>query len=126
MNPRGDMNAGQPINPSEVGESFVSRIRALIDTAALDCDCRERVNDALQRFVEMEQHRIDRRHLLSSRQHRAAIGALMSLLADLEEVGWQEADRSVFAELALLFEDIARHALAGAENLRSMGGGKAP
>ena len=126
MNRRGDMSAGEPIKPSEVGDSLVWRIRALIDNAALDCDCRERVNDALQRFVDMEQQRVDRRHLLSSRQHRAAIAALMSLLADLEEVGWQEADRSVFGELALLFEDIARHALAGADDLRSMGGGTQP
>lgn len=116
------MTAPQPPERSEASEAFVQRIRGLITNVALDCDCRQRVNDALERFAVMEQHRTDRRHLLSSRQHRAAIAALVELLAELEEVGWQETDRSVFAELALLFEDIARHAMAGAEDLRLMGG----
>lgn len=99
-------------------EALVTRIRAVIGTVALDCDCRQRVTDALGRFIDMEQQRETRRHLLSSRQHRAAIAALVELLAELEEVSWQEADRSVFAELAHLFEDIAAHALRGAEDLR--------
>lgn len=103
-------------------DAFISRIRGIIGTVALDCDCRQRVNDALQRFVEMEQQRETRRHLLSSRQHRAAIAALVDLLAELEEISWREADRTVFAELAHLFEDIAQHALRGAEDLRSMDG----
>jgi hypothetical protein len=117
------MNTLEPIDQPEIAEVFVRRIRGLIENVALDCDCRLRVNDALQRFLELEQRRIDRRHLLSSRQHRTAIAALMELLAKLDDVGWQEADRSVFAELALLFEDIARHALAGADDLRLMGKG---
>ena len=58
------------------------------------------------------------RHLLASRQHRAAIAALVDLLGELEDIGWQEADRTVFTELAMLFEDIAQHALRGAEDLR--------
>lgn len=100
--------------------AFVDRIRGIIGTVALDCDCRQRVNDALQRFIEMEQQRETRRHLLSSRQHRAAIAALLDLLAELEDISWQEADHSVFAELAHIFEDIAEHALRGAEDLRLM------
>jgi len=114
------MNSLEPLGAGDTSEAFVQRIRGLIGNVALDCDCRQRVNDALERFAVMEQHRIDRRHLLSARQHRATIAALIELLADLEDVGWQEADRSVFSELALLFEDVARHALAGAEDLRLM------
>lgn len=101
-------------------DAFVDRIRSIIGTVALDCECRQRVNDALQRFIEMEQQRETRRHLLSSRQHRAAIAALVDLLAELEEIGWQEADRTVFGELAHLFDDIAEHARRGAEDLRLM------
>lgn len=103
-------------------EALVGRIRSIIGSVALDCDCRQRVNDALGRFVEMEQQRETRRHLLSSRQHRAAIAALVDLLAELEEISWQEADRSVFAEFASLFDDIAHHARLGAEELRLLDG----
>ena len=49
--------------------------RDLIGTVALDCDCRQRVNDALQRFVAQEQSRHDRRCLMDVRQQRASIAA---------------------------------------------------
>jgi hypothetical protein len=114
------MSAPRPAGGGDTSEAFVQRIRGVIGDVALDCDCRQRVTDALERFAVLEQHRIDRRHLLSARQHRATIAALVELLADLEDIGWQETDRSVFGELALLFEDVARHAQAGAEDLRLM------
>lgn len=99
-------------------DALVGRIRSVISTVALDCDCQQRVNEALGRFVEMEGQREARRLLLSSRHHRSAIAALAELLAELETISWQETDRSVFAEFALLFDDIAQHALRGAEDLR--------
>jgi hypothetical protein len=105
----------------EIPGRLVTRIRSLISTAALDCDCRQKVGDALQRFVDQEQQRIDRRHLLEARQHRAAITALLGLLADLEDVSWSEVDRSVFHELAHLFDDVAEQARYGAEALRGIG-----
>lgn len=112
-----------PVLPVEASgpDALVTRIRSIIGTVALDCDCRQRVNDALGRFIAMEQQRETRRRLLSSRQHRAAIAALVDLLAELETISWQEADRSVFAEFAHLFEDIAGHARRGAEDLRLLG-----
>jgi hypothetical protein len=100
---------------------MVLRIRSLIDTAALDCHCRQKVGDALQRFMDQEQQRLDRRDLIEARQHRTAIAALLELLADLEEISWSEGDRSVFPELAHLFDDIARQAQGGAEALRRIG-----
>jgi hypothetical protein len=103
-------------------DALVGRLRSIISTVALDCDCRQRVNEALGHFVEMEGQREARRHLLSSRHHRSAIAALVELLAELETIGWQETDRSVFAEFADLFDDIAQHALRGAEDLRLIDG----
>ena len=100
--------------------ALVNRIQSIVSSVALDCDCRQRVNDALGRFAAMEQQRKTCRHLLSSRQHRAAIAALVDMLAELEEISWQEADRSVFSELAQLFDDIAQHAMTGAEDLRAI------
>jgi hypothetical protein len=55
------------------------------------------------------------------RQYRTAITALLELLADLEDVSWSEGDRSVFHELAHLFDDVAEQARRGAEALRGIG-----
>ncbi len=112
----------EPSRPAPDAEALVGRIRSIIGSVAVDCDCRQRVNDALCRFAEMEQQRATRRHLTSSRQHRAAIAAVVDLLAELEDISWQEADRSVFAEFASLFDDIAHHASLGAESLRLLDG----
>ena len=89
------MNHLMPPPAAAQPESLAARIRTLIGTVALDCACRQRLNDALQRFVELEQQRETRRHLLTSRQHRAAIAALVELLAELEEISWHEADHTV-------------------------------
>jgi len=101
------------MDATENADQLTQRIRNLIGTVALDCDCRQRVNDALQRFASQERHRQDRRCLMDARQQRASIAALVDLLGDLEEVNWQEGDRSVFGELANIFDDIARMAAQG-------------
>lgn len=109
------MYYGPPVTveTSENAGQLTRRIRNLIGTVALDCDCRQRVNDALQRFMTQEQQRYDRQCLLDARQHRASIAALVDLLGELEDVSWQEGDRSVFVELAHIFDDIARMAALG-------------
>jgi hypothetical protein len=101
------------VDATENADQLTQRIRNLIGTVALDCDCRQRVNDALQRFASQERHRQDRRCLMDARQQRASIAALVDLLGDLEEVNWREGDRSVFSELANIFDDIARMAAQG-------------
>ena len=105
---------------------LTQRIRNLIGTVALDCDCRQRVNDALQRFVTQEQQRHDRQCLMQARQHRASIAALVDLLGELEDVSWQEGDRSVFAELAHIFDDIARMAAQGSAAMQMISRETAP
>lgn len=115
------MTRSSPAQPEQVDEDprhLVARIRNVIGTVALDCDCRQRVNDALFRFVEQEQQRHDRRSLQDARQSRASIAALVELLGELEDVSWREDDRSVFPELACIFEDIKRLAEAGSAALR--------
>ena len=114
------MNYHHVLTPRQNADDFVHRVEGILGTVALDCSCRERVNDALHRFVALEKQRETRRHLLSSRQHRAAIAAVVDLLAELEEISWQDSDRPVFAELVHLFDDIAEHAMRGADDLRVM------
>ena len=114
------------IEPSADAGHLTRRIRNLIGTVALDCDCRQRVNDALQRFVTQEQQRHDRQCLMQARQHRASIAALVDLLGELEDVSWQEGDRSVFAELAHIFDDIARMAAQGSAAMQMISRETAP
>ncbi|WP_180899619.1 hypothetical protein [Martelella soudanensis] len=93
------MNHHVPDRVISTPETLVTRIHPIIGTVALDCDCRQRVNDSLGRFIEMEQQRETRRHLLSSRHQLAAIATLVDLLAELEEISWQAVDRSVFCRI---------------------------
>lgn len=116
------MNNSDPVRSIAEPDALVERIRSIIGTVALDCDCRQRVNDALGRFTEMERQREIRRHLLSSRHRRAAIAGLVELLAELDDISWVETDRGVLVEFAHLFEDISEHALRGAADLRRIGG----
>jgi hypothetical protein len=112
------------MDATENADQLTQRIRNLIGTVALDCDCRQRVNDALQRFASQERHRQDRRCLMDARQQRASIAALVDLLGDLEEVNWQEGDRSVFGELANIFDDIARMAAQGSAAMQMISRGE--
>lgn len=114
------------IERDEDAPGLTRRIRNLIGTVALDCDCRQRVNDALQRFATQEQHRHDRQCLMDARQQRASIAALIDLLGELEDVTWQEGDRSVFAELAHIFDDIARMAAQGSAAMQMISRETAP
>lgn len=107
------VNAAPVAENDDSAGRLSERIRNLIGTLSLDCECRQRVDDALQRFVAQEQDRQDRRHLTDARRHRASIAALLDLLGELEDVSWREGDRSVFGELAHIFDDIGRLACQG-------------
>ncbi len=103
-------------------DRVATRIRNVIGSVQLDCDCRKRLNDALDRFVEQERCRDDRRHLLEARQQRTAISTMLDLLGELEEISWLETDRSAFGEIAHIFDDVARAAQMGAAAMRLMAG----
>ncbi len=107
---------------SDRGDRITTRIRNVLGSVKLDCECRKRLNDALDRFLEQEWYRDDRRHLLEARQHRTAISAMLDLLGELEEISWLETDRSAFAEIAYIFDDVAHAAQAGATAMRPMAG----
>lgn len=107
---------------SDRSDRVAARIRNVIGSVQLDCECRKRLNDALDRFLEQEKGRDDRRHLIEARQHRTAISAMLDLLGELEEISWLETDRSAFAEIAHIFDDVAHAAQAGATAMRLMDG----
>ncbi|MGH6760913.1 MAG: hypothetical protein ACRECW_04895 [Phyllobacterium sp.] len=105
----------------EKGElAMIQRIERLVDELELDCECRARLDGALNRFTELHWQRMARQHLICARQHRERIGAILSFLQELDELGAREPDRTVYVELALLFDEIAVIAQEGAASMNQL------
>ena len=100
--------------------SLIARISNVLTEIDFSCECRSRVRDAIARFETLEDTRQAHQALVQARNHRHRIGALMALLADLDEIGWNEADSSIYLELSDLFEDIATAAREGAAATRQL------
>jgi hypothetical protein len=98
----------------------VSRLAVVIRNTKLDCKCKSRLDDALIRFVAFERRRVVRKHLVDARTQRERIEALLVFLKELDDVDPAEPDQSVYAEMAVLFEDIVNAARQGAELMRQL------
>lgn len=96
------------------------RLRSAIQQAATSCECREHVDQAIARFMSLEQARQDRRSLLAARQQLARIVGLTHMLTELDDLSWNEADRSAFREIAQLFADVAEAAALGSAAVRML------
>lgn len=96
----------------------VHRIRTVIMSTAIDCDCRDRVESALQRFETLEHLRDQKRLVEDARHQRRTIAAILELLREIDELSFQDMDEGVLSEAALLFEDIAAAANAASRSLR--------
>lgn len=94
------------------------RIRNVLAAANIDCNCRGRLDDALDRFTRLETQRATRQLLLQAQHQRQRIASLLELLGEIEELTVNEVDATVFAELAALFEDVASAAGIGAAAMR--------
>jgi DNA polymerase/3'-5' exonuclease PolX len=99
-------------DPAEA--SVIRRIKTLIESVDLDCGCRAQLNDALDRFASLEHRRMLRQHLIRAQQHRERIEAILGFLQEVDDLVATEPDRSVYKELALLFEEVAVIAKEGA------------
>ena len=100
--------------------TVIRRIRTVIDSVELDCECRARLNEALGRFNALEQQRAMRQQLVLARQHRERIKAILDFLQEVDDLMISETDRSVYVELALLFEEVAAIAVEGAAAMHSL------
>ena len=100
--------------------AFFGRLAILINDAQLDCECRSRLDETLARFAALEIRRIAREHLANARNQRERIEAILFFLQDLDEMGATERDRSVYLDIALLFDDIADTAKKGAFSMRQL------
>jgi hypothetical protein len=102
--------------------SLIDRLRVILERSELDCDCRDTLRQALARFSNLEARRFSRSHLTEAREQKQRIVAILDFLLELDQLTEGEADRSVFREIALLFEEINRSALAGARAINRLDG----
>lgn len=112
-----DIGRGHHATPAR---ELIDRLRRVLRPEDLHCTCKETLDGALERFDQLERRREARRWLAAARDDRDRIAALLRFLSELDSLTEAESDRSVFEELALLFNEIARSAEAGAAALRSL------
>jgi hypothetical protein len=119
-------HASLGLSAIEGTEAVVERLRRGIAEAGLDCNCREAANDVLDR-AGLEEELVRRAGgLADARKMRDAIVIVLALLGELDELMPHEPDRSVFHEIAGLFQDIADFAAYGAAAaIRAAGQGNA-
>lgn len=93
----------------------LKRVRAVIAGMDLGCECKARLESALDRFSALEEKRARREALATARGERERIALLLQLLAELDEIPMAEPDTSVYRELEFLFRDVAAAAERGAQ-----------
>jgi hypothetical protein len=109
--------------PGTDASELVSRLRRDLSAVQLDCDCRTRLHSALDRFSVFEERRRLRTGLQHARRQRDWIAAQLAFLAELDEITDHETDRTVFEEMALLFDEIG---IAAGEAALAIREGTAP
>lgn len=98
----------------------VNRLRRILSSVQLDCECRATLDVALDRFSSVEGRRQLRSALAEARRQRKWIAAQLAFLADLDEITEQETDESVYGEIAGIFDEIGSAAERAANVLRDM------
>lgn len=109
-----------PVPETEDTAGLMNRLQAVLAHTDLDCTCKETVRSAIDRFATLEQRRLTRRRVSVARDQKERIEAILALLQELNQITEIEPDRTVFTEMALLFEDIATAADEAAASLRAV------
>ncbi len=99
---------------------LVERLRIVITRSNMDGHCREMLCSAFDRFLALEARRLSKRLLTRVRDQKTRITAILSLLSELDHLSEDETDRSVFVEMALLFDEVSLTAAAGSAALREI------
>ena len=99
---------------------LVQRLTVALDEAHLDCGCRTQLDEALAIFEKNERLRDARACLANARTQRERIEVALVFLNDLDDLTATEADRSVYFDIALLFDSIAEMAQEGAGSMRAL------
>jgi len=115
-----DLSQGTDHPARHLRPTVVRRLTTLMREVQLDCECHSRLDEALVRFAALEEQREACEHLASARRQRERIDAVLFFLQDLDDLTVTEGDRSVYLDIALLFDDIATTARAGAFAMRQL------
>jgi hypothetical protein len=107
--------------PISNADLLVDEVKAGLAAARLDCQCRETVEQILDRVARARHTHQQQTGLQDARQKRDGIASLLRLLTEIDEITAAEADLGVFEEAAALFEDIAALAIVGADSVRRAG-----
>jgi hypothetical protein len=78
----------------------LERVRAVFSDVDLECDCRSKLDNALERFAEFEQKRHRRQLIVDARAQATRINGLLDLLRELDEIAVSETDITVFSSPA--------------------------
>ncbi len=111
--------SSEGLDAPSAAAGVIQRVRGIVRGLELDCECRSKLDSALQRFEALEDRRQLRRLVLDARQQTERIAALLDLARELDELPMDEPDLSVFEEVALLFEGIEEAAARGAADMRA-------
>lgn len=98
---------------------LVTRLRRVLTGTDLDSSCRATLDGALERFTALEYRRQMRKAIAEAREQRDEIIARLAFLAEIDEITEHEADRSVFGEVVLLFDEIGTAAADAARAIRA-------
>ena len=74
------------VHSSPDAEDLVSRLRRVISTVDLNCQCRVRLEGALDRFTALEHRRQARQAIANAREQRDQIIARLAFLAEIDEL----------------------------------------
>ncbi len=96
----------------------IARMHGAVLSSAIDCECRDRVGEALRDLERLERERIERSLLAAASDQRQRIEALLVLLGDFDPNETDALDDGTMAEASLLFADIAAAAELGSYLLR--------
>ncbi|AJD46139.1 hypothetical protein C9413_06470 [Rhizobium sp. SEMIA 4085] len=100
-------------------QAVIHQIRAIIRTSALDCRCRDVVDDVLEGLERREKAVATEELLKAAVRQRDKIIKLTELLRDFGEVS-TGSDGGVIDEAALLFDDLAMQAQVGSQFLHAI------
>ncbi len=107
-----------PVHSPSQPEDLFHRLRRILSSLHLDCECRETLDGALDRFSSLESRRQLKCALAQARRQRDWISAQVGFLDDLNDISEHEADESVFEEMAMLFDEISAAAMSAAKSIR--------
>lgn len=94
-------------------DTATNRIRNVLANIELDCSCKERLDEALDRYDTLDRKREYRRYLLDARLQKEKIESLIVFLEELDRHNSETPDIALFSDFECIFTDIRNAAEEG-------------